>query len=400
MVGRPQAGVRMHTTETETKTACVYCDTQYAKRTSAARWEEHLAYCEKAPTDVNIEFRVKNNLDETPGKRKRGQQHKDMDDVMGGVLALSDPMKKSKKGSHFSSNAKTVRPHEALLPKGWQTMVTDWLKEDAPTFDYGGFVVGTKAEEASLYCKAKGVLAGVPFFDEVFRQCHCLVKWEYSEGDYLDPTEFPGGRFVVAKVRGAARDLLMGERVALNMIARASGIATLARKLSEIKRLHEWKGVVAGTRKTTPGFRTVEKYAMLIGGCDTHRMDLSSMVMLKDNHIWSQGSISLAVRKAKSVSGFSLKIEVECQSIDEAREAFNSGADIAMLDNFTPVALTAAAATLKAEYPHRLIEASGGITEQSIANYFCKDVDIISLGSLTQGVSFVDFSLKISPPGR
>ncbi|KAJ1910529.1 nicotinate-nucleotide diphosphorylase (carboxylating) [Tieghemiomyces parasiticus] len=281
-----------------------------------------------------------------------------------------------------------------LLPPCWATMVTEWLKEDTPSFDYGGFVVGEKQETAVLLGKSKGVVAGKPFFDEVFKQVGCRVEWLVEEGEAFEPIK------EVAYVYGPARQLLMGERVALNMLARCSGIATRARHLRQLKDAHGFPGIIAGTRKTTPGFRIVEKYAMLVGGIDTHRMDLSSCIMLKDNHIWSQGSIPAAVAKARAAGGFSIKIEVECRSEAEADEAVEAGADIIMLDNFDAKGLKAAAASLRQRWtergrPNVLIEASGGITEETITEYFCPDINIVSLGSVTQGVPHVDFSLKI-----
>jgi hypothetical protein len=171
--------------------------------------------------------------------------------------------------------------------------------------------------------------------------------------------------------------------------------ATQAREARKQADTAGYKGTVAGTRKTTPGFRLVEKYGLLVGGCDGHRMDLSSMIMLKDNHIWSTGSITNAVKKAKSVGGFSLKIEVECQSIEEAKEAIAGGADIVMLDNFPPAKLHESAALLKKESPNVLIEGSGGITTSNLTTYFSPHVDVLSLGSLIQGAPVIDFSLKI-----
>ncbi|KAJ1971223.1 nicotinate-nucleotide diphosphorylase (carboxylating) [Dimargaris xerosporica] len=288
----------------------------------------------------------------------------------------------------------TTAPFEHLLPPHWRSLVTEWLKEDTPTFDFGGYVVGEKQEKAVLLGKSKGVVAGKPFFDEVFRQLDCKVEWLVDEGAEFEPIK------EIAYVYGSARHLLMAERVGLNMLARCSGIATRARKLKALKSQHGYQGIVAGTRKTTPGFRIVEKYAMLVGGVDMHRMDLSSCIMLKDNHIWSQGSITAAVTKARSVGGFSIKIEVECQSEAEADEAIEAGADIVMLDNFTPEGIKVAAASLKDRWAQRgrptiQIEASGGITENTIAQYFSPAIDIISLGSVTQGVPHVDFSLKV-----
>ncbi|KAJ3278093.1 hypothetical protein HK104_002664 [Borealophlyctis nickersoniae] len=272
----------------------------------------------------------------------------------------------------------TSQPHNTtnqnlhhLLPTGWKKQVAFWLQEDTPSFDYGGFVVGETEQVAVLYGKAPGVLAGVPFFEEVFRQVNCTVEWMLPEGAEFDPG--PTGKKEVARVRGAARNILMGERPALNMLARASGIATRSRRLLELKDKNKWNGVIAGTRKTTPGFRIVEKYAMLVGGVDTHRVDLSSMIMLKDNHIWASGSITQAVRKARSVGGFALKIEVECRSEAEADEAIEAGADIIMLDNFNGAEIGQAAKRLKERWGGKrsfLIEGSGGLTEQNVAEYF------------------------------
>lgn len=167
------------------------------------------------------------------------------------------------------------------------------------------------------------------------------------------------------------------------------------------------------------GFRIVEKYGMLVGGADTHRMDLSSMIMLKDNHIWSQGSIKKAIGRARKIGGFSLKIEVECLSEQEADEAIEAGADIIMLDNMKGDSLKQTAKTLKQRWAGKrafLIESSGGISEENIVEYFSPgksfvrslwneeimynfffliDIDILSMGSLSQGVPHVDFSLKI-----
>eukprot|EP01094_Clydonella_sp_ATCC50884_P025932 TRINITY_DN6988_c0_g1_i3.p2 TRINITY_DN6988_c0_g1~~TRINITY_DN6988_c0_g1_i3.p2 ORF type:complete len:193 (-),score=38.37 TRINITY_DN6988_c0_g1_i3:176-754(-) len=190
---------------------------------------------------------------------------------------------------------------------------------------------------------------------------------------------------------------MMGERLALNIFCRAGGIAFQAWKASEIVRAQNWHGRVAATRKTTPGFREIEKYAALVGGCDTHRFDLSSMIMLKDNAITSCGSITAAVKKARAAGGFSIKIEVECGSEGEAGEAIEAGADVVMLDNMTPEEMTAVAGRLRDTYKDRrfLIEASGGITLDTCAAYMSESVDVISMGCIIQGVPHVDFSLKI-----
>lgn len=177
-----------------------------------------------------------------------------------------------------------------LHPLTIRHLAREWLKEDTPNFDYGGFVVGEKEETAVLLMKSAGVLAGRPFFDAVFKELECTVTWEnVLEGSFIEPVK------TVATVSGKVRQILLGERVALNIITRASGIATAAYRLRKIVHKLGWTGQVAGTRKTTPGFRLVEKYALLVGGVSTHRYDLSAMIMLKDNHIWTAGSITQVI---------------------------------------------------------------------------------------------------------
>ena len=287
-----------------------------------------------------------------------------------------------------------------------------------PRFDYGGFVVGSAPRTARLLGKSPGVLAGVPFVDEVFRQVGgCTVTWHRAEGSVITEADARAKR-CVATVAGPADRLLQGERTALNVLSRASGVATAARRCADIAARHGWHGSVAGTRKTTPGFAVVEKYALLVGGGATHRMDLSAMLMLKDNHIWSnaqrQGAglnaggaatrdadaaavaaVTDCVRHAKRATGFSTKLEVECRSLEEAFAAGAAGADVVMLDNFGPEGLKKVAAQVKARYPHLVIEASGGITADTMAAFFSPHVDVISQGKLTHGYGVLDFSLKI-----
>ncbi|KAH7037209.1 Quinolinate phosphoribosyl transferase [Microdochium trichocladiopsis] len=289
---------------------------------------------------------------------------------------------------------------EHLLPPSWKATVTTWLAEDTPSFDYGGFVVGDDTRTATLWGKSAGIIAGVPFFDEVFRQCGCSVEWHAPEGSYVDRPKDGSGKIKVATVTGPARGLLLAERVGLNLLARCSGIASATRNLVLSLRSAGYRGVLAGTRKTTPGFRLVEKYGMLVGGADQHRMDLSSMIMLKDNHVWSRGSITDAVKSAKAVGGFALKIEVEVQSEEEADEAITAGADIVMLDNFTGAGVKVAAKSLRERWRGKrefLIEVSGGLREDNVFDYANNDIDIISTSSIHQGTSYVDFSLKIDP---
>lgn len=284
----------------------------------------------------------------------------------------------------------------AIPPHKLEQLVISWLEEDVPTLDIGGHVVGDDVHTATLYCKAKGeaVLCGRPFFDAIFDYLKCEVEWEpfALEGEMLDAT---AGKLAVARVTGPVRRILLGERTALNVLARASGIATRARSAVDACKAKSWKGTLAGTRKTTPGFRLAEKYACLVGGVASHRDNLSSMVMLKDNHVFATGSITKAVHKAKRLAGFTTKIEVETDSLESALEAARAGADIVMLDNFEPAELHAAAAALRKAFPHVIIEASGGIEEGNIVDFVGPDIDVISK-SWMQSYDVIDYSLKVN----
>jgi len=211
----------------------------------------------------------------------------------------------------------------ALLPSGQiDATVRQWLHDDMPSFDVGGLVVGETERKATLWMKSTGVFAGKPFIEAVFRQLGCRIKWNVDvavEGAVVEASS--SNKVALATVSGPVHRLLQGERTALNTLSRCSGVATASREAVSKARSLGWNGWVAGTRKTTPGFRVVEKYGLLVGGAATHRLDLSQMVMLKDNHIWSAGSIRSAVKLARKAAGFSQKIEVECQSLEEAIEA-------------------------------------------------------------------------------
>ncbi|KAK8791068.1 hypothetical protein WA158_005699 [Blastocystis sp. Blastoise] len=272
---------------------------------------------------------------------------------------------------------------KGLLPPTFKETVHSWIKEDIPSFDYGGYVVGDDIHEATLFAKSPGIISGIPFFTEVFNYLNCTVEWYIEEG--ASNTE----KTKIATVRGPIRNILMGERTALNIMTRCSGISTAAHTVVDLVRKEGWNGTVCATRKTTPGFRLVEKYAVLVGGAATHRMDLSSMVMLKDNHVWATGSIKDSVHKARDVCGFSSKIEVEVSSYEEAVEAIEAGADVIMLDNFTPETIHVVGEKLKKQYPH-------GITIHNIQSYLSPYIDVYSMGCLTQGYSCMDLSLKVN----
>ncbi|KAK4537997.1 hypothetical protein CDCA_CDCA15G4022 [Cyanidium caldarium] len=303
------------------------------------------------------------------------------------------------------------------LPVDARQTIQRWLREDAPSFDYGGAVVGATPAQGMLWIKSSGVLAGRPWFDAVFAELGCAVRWTADwEGQWIAPTAHGSSTTSVtpvhlATVTGPAQRLLLGERLALNLLSRCSGVATAAHAYRQLAKQRDWHGVVAGTRKTTPGFRAVEKYGMQVGGADMHRMDLSSMVMLKDNHLASVAlacggsvtdahTVQEAVRRARLAAGFALKVEVECSSEETARVAILAGAEVVMLDNMPPAMFRDVAARLRRDpqlQPYQggyRIEASGGITLDTVGEYMCADADIVSV-SLAQQYRVVDFSLKV-----
>mmetsp|Transcript_14274 Transcript_14274/g.29222 ORF Transcript_14274/g.29222 Transcript_14274/m.29222 type:complete len:301 (-) Transcript_14274:1827-2729(-) len=275
-------------------------------------------------------------------------------------------------------------------------LVGGWLAEDVPSLDVGGAVLSGRRVEALLRIKSPGVLAGKTFVEAVFAAVGVTeVRWTEAavEGVEIHEKDLP---CILAVICGEDRKVLLGERTALNILARCSGVATRARTLVQLVQRAGWAGNVAGTRKTTPGFRLVEKYGMIVGGADPHRFDLSSMVMLKDNHMaCCAGGVGEAIATVRSLAGFSVKIEVECGTVGEAIAAAKAGADIVMLDNFVSKEFWTAAETVKAAHPAVLVEGSGGLSEANLVQYCCPAADILSL-SIAQNFQVVDFSLKVA----
>ncbi|XP_048188918.1 nicotinate-nucleotide pyrophosphorylase [carboxylating] [Perognathus longimembris pacificus] len=280
-----------------------------------------------------------------------------------------------------------------LPPTTLAALADSWLQEDCPGLNFAALVTGAAPSQAALWAKSPGVLAGRPFFDAVFARLNCQVSWLLPEGSKLVPV------VKVAEVRGPVDRLLLGERVALNTLARCSGIASAAASAVEVARGAGWAGRVAGTRKTTPGFRLVEKYGLLAGGAASHRYDLGALVMVKDNHAVAAGGVAQAVRAARQVTDFTLKIEVECSCLQEALQAAEAGADLLLLDNFKPEELHPTAAAVKARFPSVAVEASGGVTLSNLPRFCGPHVDVISLGMLTQAAPALDFSLKLFAEG-
>ena len=243
---------------------------------------------------------------------------------------------------------------------------------------------------AEVIAKEAGIIAGI---EEATLLAECLgltVKATVADGDWVKNKQ------VLMLVSGNAQTILTVERTLLNLLSRMSGIATKTRSLTERLEGANVKAKIAATRKSAPGLLYFDKKAVALGGGDTHRLHLDDMVMIKDNHLSIVGSVDEAVKRAKAHASFTKKIEVEVTSTKDAVIAAKAGADIVMLDNFSPKQAKDASQTLrKAGFSNVLLEISGGITSENLLEYAAAQVDIISLGELTHTVKALDISLEI-----
>jgi len=267
--------------------------------------------------------------------------------------------------------------------------IEGWLREDVGHHDVTNDVPGETT--GRLVAKESGVAAGIEAAAAVFEYLDVAVEASVSDGDRIENGD------VVLRTTGPARETLRAERVAVNLAGHASGIATKTRLAVDRAIETNPEIRIAGTRKTTPGLRGIEKRAVVAGGGDTHRLDLSHMVMIKDNHIAELG-IETAVSQFRERVSFATKIEVEAESVDQARRAIKAGADIVLLDNFSPTELSdvvdSLSGSIDAAERKVLIEASGGITVDSVPAYAATGVDIISMGSLTHSADTLNYSFR------
>jgi nicotinate-nucleotide pyrophosphorylase (carboxylating) len=263
-----------------------------------------------------------------------------------------------------------------------RSQVERWLREDLGHHDVTNDVPGETT--GRLVAKESGVVAGLDAAEAVFEYLGVDVCERADDGTTVEAGE------TVLRVSGPAVDVLRGERVAVNVAGHASGIATRTRRAVDTARQVSDEVRIAGTRKTTPGLRGIEKRAIAAGGGDTHRLDLSHMVMVKDNHVAEMG-MERAVERFRERVSFATKIEVEVESLAAAVDAVDAGADIVLLDNMPPEAVERAVQSVDGR---ALTEASGGITVDDVPDYAATGVDIISMGSLTHSASALDFSFR------
>ena len=270
-------------------------------------------------------------------------------------------------------------------PDDISTAVRLALDEDIGSGDVTAKLLAPDATiTASVVCRETAVLCGVAWFDEVFRQLHpdVTVHWRASDGEAVE------ARDVVCTVTGPAAPILSGERTALNFLQLLSGTATTARSYS--RALHGSSTQVLDTRKTLPGLRSAQKYAVRCGGCHNHRLGLFDAVLIKENHIANSGSIARVVAAARRDNP-DLTVEVEVNDLIQLDEALTAGADVVMLDNFHRADIGEAVARAQGRAK---LEVSGNVAIGDLPELASSGVDYISVGALTKNVRAIDFSMR------
>ena len=286
-------------------------------------------------------------------------------------------------------------------------LIDEVLNEDLGSGDVTTELVvhSEAAAEAAIISRAKGVAAGIPVAGLCFRRLDSRVSFEQmaEDGSRLSRNQ------VLARLSGPAIAILQAERVALNFIQRLSGIASLTARFVEAVKDYPVK--ILDTRKTTPGLRILEKYAVRMGGGFNHRMGLSDGILIKDNHLRFQGSgseraakknasksaVAAAVSAARAAAGHLQKIEVEAETLQEVEEAVRAGADAILLDNMDVEALSKAVGIVRRSKKKIVLEASGNVTIRNVVKIAATGVDAISIGALTHSSPALDISLEMRP---
>jgi nicotinate-nucleotide pyrophosphorylase (carboxylating) len=274
--------------------------------------------------------------------------------------------------------------------------IHDWLEEDIGSGDVTSLVAlpSEHQSEAIIHTKQAGILAGIEVVESVFREVDPTLHFTklIADGERMTRGD------LICKIAGNTRSILSGERLALNLLQRLSGIATQTRtfvdQLSSLTRAPR----IVDTRKTTPGLRVLEKYAVRVGGGHNHRFGLYDAVLLKDNHIKAAGGVARAIRAAKSQIPHTMRIEVEIETFTQMDEAIEAQADIIMLDNMKPERMAEAVRIIRSKAPQIVIEASGGVNMANIREVAETGIDIISIGALTHSVQALDISLDLQAP--
>ncbi|RFB31410.1 carboxylating nicotinate-nucleotide diphosphorylase [Brevibacillus sp. VP] len=274
-----------------------------------------------------------------------------------------------------------------------QRKIEEWLFEDVGHGDITTMTTIPADEKGTgiLYAKEPGMIAGLDIAEQVFHTVDHELDFQrlVPEGSQVQKGD------VIAEVTGSVQAILTGERLALNLLQRLSGIATRTQLF--VREISHTQARVVDTRKTTPGLRLLEKYAVRVGGGHNHRFALYDAVMIKDNHSKGAGGIKEAVRKAREAIPHTMKIEVEAESLKQVHEALEAGADIIMLDNMSCDMMREAVQIIQGK---AIIEASGGVTLETVRAIAETGVDVISVGGLTHSVTALDISLDLNQRKR
>ncbi|MDD2383211.1 MAG: carboxylating nicotinate-nucleotide diphosphorylase [Sulfurospirillaceae bacterium] len=262
------------------------------------------------------------------------------------------------------------------------------LEEDIGRGDLFSLVGKDSFASATIVCKDMGVFAGRSYVKELCKMHKLDIKFYVKDGDTLQKGD------EVATIEGKSTTILKCERVMLNMMQHASGIATNVASYKQV--LQEYPIKLLDTRKTRPHLRIFEKYAIRCGGGTNHRMGLDDCLMIKDTHLQTIDNLALFMQEARVKLPFTCKVEIECEDVAFAQFAMQCGADIVMCDNMTPQMICDVVAYKKRHFPHVLLEASGNITKDNIVQYAQTGVDAISSGSLIHQAVWLDFSMKVT----
>ncbi|WMP18700.1 carboxylating nicotinate-nucleotide diphosphorylase [Thiothrix lacustris] len=273
------------------------------------------------------------------------------------------------------------------LPNDIQTTVARALAEDIGTGDVtAGLIPADKQASATVISREDATLCGVAWFNEVFRQLDPAVQidWQYQDGDRVEANA------LLCSLRGSARSILSGERAALNFLQTLSATATATRRYVDLVAHTQCR--ILDTRKTLPGLRTAQKYAVLCGGGTNHRIGLYDRVLIKENHIMAAGSITAAIQQARQLHP-GILVEVETENLQELAEASAAQADIIMLDEYSLADMREAVRVTAGSIP---LEASGGVSPETLVAIAETGVDFVSIGGITKHIRAVDLSMRFN----
>ncbi|KAF2956252.1 carboxylating nicotinate-nucleotide diphosphorylase [Marinitoga sp. 38H-ov] len=265
-------------------------------------------------------------------------------------------------------------------------LLKEWIEKDNNFFDIASYELRNKETTAEILLKNNNVVvSGIEIIQRLLSEYNIYSEFYYNDGDFINNT-------IIGKIKGNAYNILIVERTMLNVLSLMSAIATKTYNL--VSKING-KTKLAATRKVFPGLGNLEKLAVIHGGGDTHRWNLSESIMIKDNHIALYGSIENAINAVKKYKSFTKKIEIEVENEKDTFLAAENNVDIIMLDNFSANDAKELAKKLKYNYPNIIIEVSGGISEDNYLDYVDDNIDIISMGKLTTEIKYVDYSLEV-----